>query len=146
MRERQNKIRRVRKVYGRNDAEYDNLFGLFKSKHKKKKEKLDIQQRNANLNLTNKQNEIANAKAQAEVFRAQAEQMKALTAQKLAEKADAQLSGAKATAQLKYVGVGIAIIVGVGAIALTIYMVKQSKKSALISAQLKKAKLAAVPA
>ena len=128
-----------KRVYGPQE-EYDNLFGLFKSKHKKKKEKLDIRQRDANLNLTNSQNQIANAKAKAEVFRAQAEQMKAVTAQKLAEKAEAQLQGAKATNQLKYVGIAIAGIVVVGGIALAIYMVKQGKNAAIISARLAKIK------
>ena len=134
---------RIRRVYGENGDQYD-LFlgGLFKSKHKKKKEKLDIQQRDANLNLTNRQNKIAEAKAQAEVFRAQAEQMKALAAQKLAQKADTQLKGARATTQLKYVGIAIAAIVVIGGVALAVYMVKQGKNAALISAKLQKIKTA----
>lgn len=146
MRDKNNR-RRVRKVYGHNDHEYDQfLGGLFKSKHKKKEERREITQRDANIDLTRKQSQAVSAKLEAETYRARKAQMEALTAQKQAEKADTQLSGAKATTQLKYVGLAIAAIVGIGAVALTIYMVKQSKKSALISAQLKKAKLAAVPA
>jgi multidrug efflux pump subunit AcrA (membrane-fusion protein) len=134
---------RIRKVYGGEGDHYD-LFlgGLFKSKHKKKKEKLDIKQRDANLSLTQKQNQIADAKAQAEVYRAQAEQMKALAAQKLAQKAESQLQGAKATTQLKYVGMAIAAIVLVGGVTLTIYMIKQGKKAALISKKLAMVKAA----
>lgn len=146
MRDRDNR-RRVSKVYGRKEQEYDQfLGGLFKSKHKRKQERRDIRQRDAKIDLTRKQSLAVSAKLEAETFRARKAQMEALTAQKQAEKADAQLSGAKATAQLKYVGLGIAIIVGVGAVALTIYMIKQSKKAALISAQLKKVKLAGAAA
>jgi hypothetical protein len=134
---------RERRVYGEHHENYDQfLGGLFKSKHKKKKEKLDIRQRDANLNLTNKQNKIAEAKAQAEVFRAQAEQMRALAAQKLAQKAETQLQGAKATNQLKYVGIAIAAIVVVGGVGLAVYMVKQGKNAALISAKLAEVKAA----
>ena len=130
-----------RRVYG-NDEEYDNLFGLFKSKHKKKKERREIKQQDANINLTNKKNQIADAKAKAEIFRAQAEQMKAIAAQKFAERAETQLKGAKATTQLKYVGMAIAAVVLVGGVALAIYMVKQGKNAALISAKLAKVKAA----
>ena len=134
---------RERRVYGEENVYYDQfLGGIFKSKHKKKKEKLDIQQRDANLNLTNRQSQIADAKAKAEVFRAQAEQMKAIAAQKLAEKADTQLKGAKATTQLKYIGMAIAAIVVVGGVALAAYMIKQGKNAALISAKLAKVKAA----
>lgn len=134
---------RERRVYGQGNDNYDQFLGnLFKSKHKKKKEKLDIQQRDANLNLTNRQSQIADAKAKAEVFRAQAEQMKAIAAQKLAERADTQLKGAKATTQLKYVGMAIAAIVVVGGVALAVYMVKQGKNAALISAKLAKVRAA----
>lgn len=133
--------RRERRVYGYDDNQYDPfLGGLFKSKHKKKKEKLDIQQRETTLNLTNTQNQIAAAKAQSEVFKAQAEQMRALAARKLAEKADTQLKGAKATTNLKYIGLGVAAIVLVGGIALIGMIMKQGKKSALISARLAKIK------
>jgi hypothetical protein len=123
-----------RRIYGQQEDEYD-LFlgGIFKSKHKKKKEKLDIKQRDATLNLTHKQNKIAEAKAQAELFKAQAEQMRAVTAQKLAEKAETQLQGAKASTQLKYVGIAIGSIVVIGGIALAVYVVKQSKNSAKFS-------------
>ena len=134
---------REQRVYGEEHGNYDQFLGnLFKSKHKKKKEKLDIRQRDATLNLTNRQSQIADAKAKAEVFRAQAEQMKAIAAQKLAEKADTQLKGAKATTQLKYVGIAIAAIVVVGGVALAVYMVKQGKNAALISAKLAKIKAA----
>lgn len=136
-------LNREKRIYGTQKGNHDYfLRNLFKSKHKKKKEKLDIKQRDANLSLTNKQNKIADAKAQAEVFKAQAEQMRALTAQKLAERAETQLQGAKATTQLKYVGIAIAAIVVVGGVALAIYMVKQGKNAALISAKLAKAKAA----
>jgi len=136
-----------RRLYGNRDDNYDNLlFGLIKTRSEKKKESQERSQRDANINLTNRQNEIAAAKAQAEVYRAQAEQMKALAEKKNAEKADVQLSGARATTNLKYVGITIAAIVGVGAVALTVYMIKQGKKAALISARLQKAKLAKVAA
>jgi hypothetical protein len=130
-----------RRIYGQQEEEYD-LFlgGIFKSKHKKKKEKLDIKQRDATLNLTQKQNKIAEAKAQAELFKAQAEQMRAVTAQKLAEKAETQLQGAKASTQLKYVGIAIGGIVVIGGIALAVYVVKQSKNSAFNSAKSAKIK------
>jgi len=131
------------RIYGQQEEEYD-LFlgGIFKSKHKKKKEKLDIQQRDATLNLTNKQNRIAAARAQAEIFKAQAEQMRAVTAQKLAEKADTQLQGAKASTQLKYVGIAIAGIVVIGGVAMAIYLVKQSKNTALKTKNIAKVKVA----
>ncbi len=137
----QETVNRERRVYGETDSQYDPfLGGIFKSKHKKKKEKLDIQQRDANLNLTNKQNKIADAKAQAELFKAQAEQMRVVTAQKLAEKAETQLQGAKASTQLKYVGIVIAGIVVIGGVALALYMIKQSKNTLLNSAKLAKVK------
>lgn len=137
----QNTRNKERRVYGETDSHYDPfLGGIFKSKHKKKKEKLDIKQRDANLSLTNRQNKIAEAKAQSELFKAQAEQMRAVTAQKLAEKADTQLKGAKASTQLKYVGMAIGGIVVIGGVALAVYLVKQSKNLPAKSAKLAKVK------
>jgi hypothetical protein len=137
----QNTRNKERRIYGEVDSHYDPfLGGIFKSKHKKKKEKLDIKQRDANLSLTNRQNKIAEAKAQSELFKAQAEQMRAVTARKLAEKAETQLQGAKASTQLKYVGMAIGGIVVIGGVALAVYLVKQNKNIPYNSTKLAKIK------
>ena len=141
--ENQRRANKERRVYGERDSHYDPfLGGIFKSKHKKKKQKLDIKQRDASLSLTNKQNKIAEAKAQAELFKAQAEQMRAVTAQKLAEKAETQLQGAKASTQLKYVGMAIGGIVVIGGVALAVYLVKQNKNTTINAAKFAKMKTA----
>jgi|GEM_PF-3252540 len=132
----------VKRVYGDDNRHDQFLGGLFKSKHKKKKEKLELQQKDASLNLTLKQSQIADAKAKAETYKAQAEQMRAIAAQKQAEKADTQLKGARATTQLKYVGLGIGALIVVGGVVLTVYMIKQGKRSALIRAKIAKVKAA----
>ncbi len=132
---------RIRKVYGDHSTEYDDfLGGLFKSKHKKKSEKLEIKQKDANLLNTSLQNKIAEAKVQTETFLARAAQSKALAAQKFAETADTQLKGARASTQLKYLGMAIAAISLIGGVVLIVYIAKQGKRAALISAKLNKVK------
>ena len=50
--------RKVRRVYGQESEQYDNLFfGLIKTKADKKKEKQHSSQRDANIDLTRKQSQ-----------------------------------------------------------------------------------------
>lgn len=116
------------RVYGKRQDSYD-CFWPFKSKYQKQQEALNLEKLTASLNLTHKQNAIARAKAKTESLKAQAEQLKAIAAQKAAEKADTQLKGAKVVTQLKYVSLGIGIIVLVGGIALIGYLVNQRKSA-----------------
>lgn len=128
-----------RRVYGQPQEQYDHLFGFLKSKNKKKKEKLDIKQRESNIALTAQQNAIARAKAQAEVHRAEAEKMKAIAAMKQAEKAQVQLKGAEANNHIRYIVAGVAVLLLVGGAYVVAQMVKQGKKSKEIAERIAKA-------
>ena len=125
------------------DEDYDYLFGFLRSKDKKKKDALEIQQKQANVQLTMQRQLQAKQQIAAEASKAKAEEARAFAAQKQAEKAAVQLQGAHAMKNLTYLGFAIGAIVIIGGVAMTIYMIKQGKKSALIAAKVAKAKQAA---
>lgn len=123
----------IERIYGQEHQEhYDQFF--WKSKAKKNKEKQEKTQRNATISLTHNQSAKVAQEAKAATFKAQAEQYRALAAQKAAETANTVLEGAKATVNLKNTAIAIGVVFILGGVALAMYAMRENKKSAQLKA------------
>ena len=127
--------RKVKRIYGQQQEEYDNwLFGLIKSKSEKNKEKQQETQRNATISLTHHQSTKVAEEAKAAAFRAKAAEYKALAAQKAVATANTILEGARASANLKNAGIAVATLLILGIIGGAVYIIRESKKSTQLDA------------
>lgn len=114
-----------------NDADYDYLFGFLRSRNKKAKDKLEIQQKTADLALVRQRRQMAVKQMETEEYKKQAEEAKVFTAQKEAAAAEVKLKGANAMTTLTYVGLAIGGLVLVSGIGTMVYLLTNRHKTKL---------------
>jgi hypothetical protein len=121
----------ILKTYGHrlNDADYDYLFGFLRSRDKKAKDKLDIQQKTANLSLSIQKKIMAAKQIEAEELKKQAEEARVFTAQKEAATAEAKLKGTNAMTSLTYVGLAIGGLILIGGVGAMVYFFSKQKST-----------------
>jgi hypothetical protein len=135
----------ILKTYGHhlNDVDYDYLFGFLRSRDKKTKDKLDIQQKTADLALSIQKRQMAVKQIEAEELKKQAEEARVFTAQKEAATAEAKLKGTNAMTTLTYVGLAIGGLVLIGGIGTMVYLLNKQNKTKLKPTKIVKAASAA---